>query len=281
MSGSIDLMFDAPGPQGVRRARIAGIVSSLILIALVWLVLQRFYDVGGLAADKWQVFTTPGVRDLLTTALLGTLKAAASAGILALALGTFLALLRMSSSRIVRGIVTAYVEVTRSLPTLLVLYFTVLFLPYWGLRIPVYWQLVIALVITNAALISELLRASLLSVPKGQTEATLSLGLTRPRALQLIVLPQAFRAASPALIAQLVYLLKGTTLGYVISYEELLFNSRVIGEYTENLLQAFIVAIAIFLIVNLALSRGAVLLQRKLSSRGISSSGPALTGAAE
>src|SRR5699024_1134599 len=123
-----------------------------------------------------------------------------------------------------------------------------------------YWQLAVALIITIGAMIAELVRASLLSVPKGQVEATMSLGLTRRRALQLVVLPQALRASTPALIAQLVYLLKGSTLGYVISYAELLYNGRVIGEYTGDLLQSFLVVTGIFLVVNITLSQLALAL---------------------
>src|SRR5699024_2967447 len=110
-------------------------------------------------------------------------------------------------------------------------YFTVLVLPRYDVDIPVYWQLVLALVITNGALISEILRACLINVPRGQLEASLSLGLTRQRAYFYIVFPQAVKAAMPALVAQVIYLLKGTVLGYVISYQELLFNARIIGEY--------------------------------------------------
>lgn len=281
MSASIDTLFDPPGPQGARRDRTGSVLAVVAIVAIAAVVIQRFAATGGLDAPKWVIFTAPGVRRLFGQALVSTLQAAATAGVLALLLGVILALLRFSRSRAVRGIVTGYVEVTRSLPTLLVLYFTVLFLPYYGVRMPVYWQLVIALVVTNAALISEIVRAALLSIPKGQTEASLSLGLTRGRALRLVVLPQALTAASPALVAQVVYLLKGTTLGYVISYEELLHNGRVVGEYTGNLLQSFLVVTAIFLLVNLVLSRAALILQKRLAARGVTAARPIAGVAAE
>ncbi|MFD8460054.1 amino acid ABC transporter permease [Streptomyces antimycoticus] len=268
MSTSIDALFDPPGPKGLRSQRIATVVSSLAITALVVLMVYRFAAAGGLDRAKWEIFNAPGSVRLIGTALGSTLKVAVTAGLLAFVLAVVLAMLRMVAPPAVQRVVAVYVEVTRSLPTLLVLYFTILFLPDSGLNMPVYWQLVLALVITNAALISEILRASLLSIPRGQTEAAMSLGVTRPRAVRLILLPQALRAATPALISQLVYLLKASTLGYVVSYTELLYIGRVIGEYTGNLLQSYLVVTAIFLLVNVVLSRLALLLQVRLSRRG-------------
>jgi glutamate transport system permease protein len=243
-------------------------VSLLVAVGLVAIVIMRFAEAGGLAVPKWQIFGTPGALRLLWNALGATLSVSLVAGVIAFGLAVLLALLRMVEARAVRVIVTGYVEITRSLPTLLVLYFTILFLPHYGITMPVFWQLVAALVVTNAALISEILRASLLSIPRGQTEAAMSLGVTRARALRLIVLPQALRAATPALISQLVYLLKASTLGYVVSYAELLYSARVIGEYTGNLLQSFLVVTLIFLVINLALSRLALAIQARFSKRG-------------
>jgi glutamate transport system permease protein len=260
-------MFDAPGPKGRRNIRMGSAVALVLLAGLIWLVMHRFAESGGLEWKKWQIFESAGVLKLLGTALYATLSAAVSAGVLALVLGTALALLRLSRRRWVRLVTASYVEVTRSLPTLLVLYFTILILPYYGVRLPVYWQLVLALTVTNAAMIAEVLRASLLSVPKGQFEASLSLGLTRPRACWYIVLPQAFRAAMPALVSQLIYLLKGTVLGYVISYEELLYSAKMIGEYTNFILQSILVVTAIYLVLNLCLSRVSAWVERRMDLR--------------
>ncbi|OWT73650.1 MULTISPECIES: amino acid ABC transporter permease [unclassified Achromobacter] len=264
----LDRMFDAPGPRGRRNIRLASLAAVPLLAGAVWLVLHRFAQAGGLEWKKWQIFESAGVLKLLASALYATVSAAAAAGVLALVLGTALALLRLSRRRWVRGGAAAYVEVTRSLPTLLVLYFTILILPYYGIRLAVYWQLVLALTITNAAMIAEVLRASLLSIPKGQMEASLSLGLTRPRACWYIVLPQAFRAAMPALVSQIIYLLKGTVLGYVISYEELLYSAKMIGEYTNFILQSVLVVTAIYLVLNLAMSGVSSWVERRLALRG-------------
>jgi glutamate transport system permease protein len=264
----IDRMFDPPGPKGRKIIRLASLLALAILAGMLWLVLHLFSRSGGLDAQKWEIFETAGVLKMLATALYATVSAAFSAGVLALLLGTALALLRLSQRRWIRLATAAYVEVTRSLPTLLVLYFTILILPYYGVRLPVYGQLVLALTVTNAAMISEVLRASLLSVPKGQFEASLSLGLTRPRACWYIILPQAFRAAMPALVSQVIYLLKGTVLGYVISYEELLYSAKLIGEYTNFILQSILVVTAIYVVLNFTLSRSSVWIEHRITRRG-------------
>lgn len=264
----LDRMFDPPGPRGRRVILLTSLFALAFLVALLALVLYLFGRSGGLEPHKWEIFTAPGVLKLLAVGILATFKAAFSAGVLALAFGTLLALLRLSRRKWIRVAVGAYVEITRSLPTLLVLYFTILMLPYYGVRLPIYWQLVLALTVTNAALISELLRASLLSIPRGQIEASLSLGLTRPRAIWYILLPQGFRAAVPALVSQIIYLLKGTTLGYVISYEELLYSSRLIGEYTNFLLQSFIVTTLIYLVLNAVISQSSAWLEQRITRQG-------------
>jgi glutamate transport system permease protein len=271
MSSSIDQMFDPPGPRGRRMMRITSLIALIGLVAIVTLVLYLFYLSGGLDAQKWVIFTKPGALALLLAGLHKTLNAAFSAGIIALVFGSVLALLRLSKNPWIRGVLGVYVEVTRSLPTLLVLYFTVLILPYYQIRIPVYWQLVLALVITNGAMISEILRACLLNVPSGQVEASLSLGLTRPQAYVSIIFPQAFRAAMPALVAQVIYLLKGTVLGYVISYEELLYNARIIGEFTGFILQSYLVISLVYLILNIILSRVAFWLEERITTHSGSS----------
>ena len=268
----IDRMFDPPGPRGRRAIRLASIVVIALLAGLAWLVLYRFGKSGGLDRQAWSIFESPNVIKLLGRALYATVRAALLAGLLALVWGTALALMRLSRHRWLRTAAAAYVEVTRSLPTLLVLYFTILVLPFYGLRLPIYGQLVLALTITNASMISEVLRASMLSIPAGQLEASLSLGLTRPRAFWYIILPQGFRAAMPALVAQLVYLLKGTTLGYVISYEELLYSAKLIGEYTNFILQSILVVTAVYLVLNIILSRVSIWIEQRLSLRGAAAS---------
>lgn len=263
----IQEMFDAPGPIGRRKIQLASaislVITMLFVIAIVWI----FWKGGGFSPEKWSIFLETNVLRFFGKAALATLNAAFVGGVIALAAGVILALARLSDIRGLRYVSSVLVEVTRSLPTLLVLYFTILVLPTYGIRVAVYWQLIIALVVTNSAMICEVLRASMLAIPKGQLEAALSLGYTHRQALIEIILPQGFRAAMPSLVAQIIFLLKTTTLGYVISYEELLFTSRLVGEYSGHLLQSFIVVTAIYLVLNMILSNIAFWLERRMDRK--------------
>jgi glutamate transport system permease protein len=136
-------------------------------------------------------------------------------------------------------------------------------LPGVGLTFPVFWQLVIPLVLGNAAVVAEIFRAGVLSLPRGQTEAAHSLGMTHRRTMACVVVPQAVRAVSPALVSQLVRLLKDSTLGYVVNYLELLHQAKVLGEYYHAVLSTYLVAAACFIAVNAALSRAASWLEAR------------------
>lgn len=264
---SLTSMFDRPGPRGRRRNAIASVLAAVVLLGLLALACYVFAAGGGFAEKRWIIFVDARVLGLLGSALLTTLKAAVVGGVLALVLGVLLAVARNSRRRWLHRIAGGYVEVTRSLPTLLVLYLAILILPRYGVNLPIYWQLVFALTVTNAAMVAEIVRASLLAVPRGQSEAALALGLTYGRTLRLVLLPQSIRAAMPGLIAQLVYLLKSSTLGYVVSYEELLYTGRTLGEYTGDLLQSFIVMAVIYLVLNLCISQIAIVVERRTAAR--------------
>lgn len=262
MNRTAVVLFDAQGPNSRRRTFVGSIAGSLLVVVLAGLVIRQFAAHGQLSAEKWEIFSHLQVARLIGQGLVQTVKAAAIAGAIALVIGIALAIFRVASRRLVTVIIAGTVEIARSLPTLLILYFTLLMLPQYNIRIPTLWQLVIALTVTNAALISEIIRASILSIPRGQADAGLAIGLTERQALLTIVLPQAFRAAMPSLVAQLVFLLKGTTLGFVISYEELLYEAQAIGNYTSYILQAFIVVGLVYAAINIFLSRVAFRLEK-------------------
>src|SRR5699024_453155 len=140
-----------------------------------------------------------------------------------------LALLSVSRNRVIGALSRGWMEATRALPMLLILYFLFLYLPYINFRIPIFWILAIGMVIPIAALMGIILRSCLLATPSGQVDAGLAVGLTRRRTMRLIVMPQALTSAMPALISQMIYLFKSSTLGYVLSYGELLFQTRILA----------------------------------------------------
>jgi glutamate transport system permease protein len=120
-----------------------------------------------------------------------------------------------------------------------------------------FWAVVLALGVYNGAIIGESLRAGLAALPRGQREAGLSLGLTRFQTKAFIEFPQAFRQMLPVIIAQLVVLLKDTSLGYIVGYNELIrttMNNLSSSVGNRYLFTLFLVTLVIYLAVNLSLS---------------------------
>ena len=121
------------------------------------------------------------------------------------------------------------------------------------------------MVLYNGAIIAEILRAGIVSLPKGQTEAAYAIGLSRTQTLFTILLPQAVRRMLPSLVSQLVVLNKDTSLGFIIGYAELLrrlqLNTQFFGQ--RYWFQFFVVGSAIYIAVNFTLSRLAVWLERR------------------
>jgi glutamate transport system permease protein len=145
---------------------------------------------------------------------------------LSMAVGALLAVGRLSQRAWLSRPVGAWVELFRGVPLLLLILFVFLGLPAVGVTVSTFWALVGGLTLYNGAVLGEIFRAGILSLPKGQTEAAYAIGLRRGQALRLVLLPQAVRLMLPALVSQLVTLLKDTSLGFVIGYAELLRSGR-------------------------------------------------------
>jgi glutamate transport system permease protein len=249
------VLADALGPRGRRRARLASIISVVVLGGLLAVIVKRLVDKGQFATQLWEPFTDWRVIRFLLGGLGNTLKAAAVAMVLATVLGSLLALGRLSRFLPVRWLAGGYVEFFRAMPLILLIYFCGVGLPEYGFRPPVFWLLVLALVAYNGAVLAEIFRAGIQSLDRGQSEAAFALGLAYWPAMLSVVIPQAARRMVPAIVSQLVTLLKDTSLGYVITYEELLRRSQETGTFYGNPLQALVVAALMYIAVNLAMSR--------------------------
>jgi glutamate transport system permease protein len=186
---------------------------------------------GGFEAELWRVLTRGDLQRLLARGLAATLRAALLAMALSMAVGALLAVGRLSRRRWLARPVGAWVELFRGLPLLLLILFVFLGLPALGVTVSTFWALVVGLTLYNSAVIGEIFRAGILSLPKGQTEAAYAIGLRRGQTLRTILLPQAIRRMLPALVSQLVTLLKDTSLGFVIGYAELLRSGRTAVEF--------------------------------------------------
>lgn len=258
-------LFDPAGPRAKRRHLLLEILTALVMIAGAYMVFRVLYDKGEFSAAAWAPFAQPGLWALLGQGLLNNILAAAVAMVLSMITGCLLAFGLVSTHTLMRRTCRVFTDVFSSIPLLLLLYFTSLVLPNYGLKLGDFWFLVIALTLYSGAVIGDLLRSGILALPPGQAEASLALGFSHVGTLRLVLLPQALRSMSPALVSQLIILFKGTALAYVLGgYMELLRSATVIGQYyTRSLLQAQFVAALGFLVVNIALGALAVTLERR------------------
>ncbi|QCB93931.1 amino acid ABC transporter permease [Cellulomonas shaoxiangyii] len=260
------VLYDTPGPVTRRRERIASVVAGVLVLALLGVAAWYAAGRGIFTAERWAVLYDPPMgqtasavwRNLLVDGLGATLRAAVVAAPLALLLGLVLAVLRTTRVAPLRWLATVVIELFRGLPVLLVMLFALLAFGWDAFR-----AVVFGLVVYNMAIIAEIVRAGLASLPKGQTEAALAVGLSRGQALRLVLLPQALRTMLPSLVAQLVVLLKDSSLGFIVGYQELL---KVIQNNTyffgnASVVALFVVGAGVYLAVNITLSRLAMRLQ--------------------
>jgi glutamate transport system permease protein len=225
------VLYDAAGPRGRRRIVASSVVGVLLVTSVLGVAAARMAANGGFEAELWRVLTRGDLQRLLARGLAATLRAALLAMALSMAVGALLAVGRLSRRRWLARPVGAWVELFRGLPLLLLILFVFLGLPALGVTVSTFWALVVGLTLYNSAVIGEIFRAGILSLPKGQTEAAYAIGLRRGQTLRTILLPQAIRRMLPALVSQLVTLLKDTSLGFVIGYAELLRSGRTAVEF--------------------------------------------------
>jgi len=265
------VLYDVPGPRAKRRVLIFSVLAGLAVLAALALVGVKLNDQDQFAPEKWAPLFDPTdeqfplVWERIGTALGATLTAAALAMVFSLVIGTLLAVTRVTAARWYRWAVVGLIEFLRGVPVVIAIFFAARVLPTLGADLDPLWYLVIGLTLYNSVVIAEIVRAGIDSLPRGQKEAADSLGLTRGQVLRLVLLPQAFRAMLPALISQLVVVLKDTSLGFIISYEELVRVAGQIKEVLSNPIQTYLLIAVIFIVVNYALSRLAVYTERRLS----------------
>ena len=207
----------------------------------------------------WDVFLIKGLST--------TLALSAIAVFFGAIIGTLLAFGKMGKSRILRGIITAYVEIIRGTPSLLqvyVGYFVVpLLLP--SLTVSTYASVAIALTINSSAYVSEVIRSGIQAVDKGQTEAARSLGLTRSQAMIKVVLPQAVKNILPALGNEFITIIKETSLASTFFVGDLMTSYLTVNGKEFLPLQCLLIVGIIYFILTFILGRGVSALERRLS----------------
>jgi His/Glu/Gln/Arg/opine family amino acid ABC transporter permease subunit len=256
------VLFDIPGPRARRRHRIGTFIGGLVVLALVGLALWRLGVNGQLEPARWAVLFDPnsGVPQALGNALVNTLQVAAVGMVAATLLGALLAVGRLSDHRWVRVPVTAVIEFFRAVPLLILILFCLLYLPTVGIPIGPFGALALGLTLYNMAVLAEIFRAGILSVDRGQREAAFALGMRKSQVMLHVLLPQAVRRMLPVLIAQLVVLLKDSSLGFIVGYFELLRQARSLVEFFNfrfgdlYTFQIYVAAGLIYIVVNVLLS---------------------------
>lgn len=270
MNGNLSYLYDTPGPRARRRVLAGSVVSALVIAAVIAAGLWQFAQHGQLDSQRWEPFSQwPIWEYMLKAYATGTLEAAGLTAAMSAPLGVVLAVLRLSPAGPVRRIAAGYIEVARTIPVLLLVYVMMFALPHYGINPATIWKLAIPLTVANSAAIAEIVRAGIVSLPRGQEEAGLALGLKRRQVFTAILLPQALRAVTPSLVTQLVSLLKDTALGYVLGFFELLQAGSVLSSYNHLLIQDYLVIALVYLVPNGLLSFLASWLRRRVDSRGI------------
>lgn len=267
MTGSV--LYDAPGPRAIARNRILGVVTVVLTILLIGFVVYRLWDTQQLTASKWELFTYTQIWGQIGEALLATLAAFAAAAVGSLVVGFLLAIARLSDHAAVSWPARIIIEVLRAIPVLIFMMLLYYGLPIVGIRMSPYWAVVIALVCYNGSVLAEVFRAGVEALPRGQSEAGYAIGLRKSGVMMSILLPQAIRAMLPVIIAQLVVTLKDTALGFIITYNELLYLARFLGSQSSldrPIIPTTIVIGAIYIVVCVLLSWLATVVQRRLSA---------------
>ncbi len=279
------VLFDVPGPKAKLTYRIVGVIAVLLLIGLLALIIRGLANPNDnqFTAEKWAPFLDSVTwTAYLLPGLVNTLKAAAIAVVLSIAVGLVLGVGRLLESRILRAVCGVYVEFFRSVPVLVMMIFAYFFAIYvvgiTGDSASLF-GVVAGLTLYNSSVIAELIRSGVFSLPKGQREAGLAVGLTPFQAMTAILLPQAITSMLPSLLSQLVVILKDTALGYIINYSELIRGGQNFSTNVGNLIPTFVVLAAMFIVINYALTLVARLVERRLQ-RSAKGSDPIEPGAA-
>ncbi|WP_328395682.1 amino acid ABC transporter permease [Streptomyces sp. NBC_00390] len=273
------VLYDAQGPSAKRRNLLYTALFLAASAVVVWWVYDGLNSKGQLDWVKWEPFFTSSQPYVtyIWPGLQNTLTAAALALVIALPLGAFFGIARLSDHWWVRGIAGTVVEFFRAIPVLILMLFANQaysdFTDIDSDMRPLY-AVVTGLVLYNASVLAEIVRAGIQSLPTGQTDAAKAIGMRKGQTMRYVLLPQSVTAMLPAIVSQLVVIVKDTALGgAMLTFSELLASVRPMSaNYGANNIASFTVVALIFIALNFALTSFASWLERKLR-RGKKSTG--------
>lgn len=269
MSERASVLYDIPGPKAKRLNLIFSVVFAALLALVAWWVISVLVSKNQLTAEKWSPFVEgQNWTTYLLPGLWATLQAAFVSVIIALPVGALFGVARLSDHSWIRWPAGVIVEFFRSIPVIILMLFAFqLWFALLGTSSP-FAAVVIGLVLYNGSVLAEVFRAGILAVPKGQTEAALAIGLSKSQLMTLILLPQAITSMLPAVVSQLVVIVKDTALGGIlVGYVELRRAANTSASAYGNLLPTYVVVAVIYIVINLALGYLSVYLERKLRTR--------------
>ncbi|MDM7830992.1 amino acid ABC transporter permease [Cellulomonas edaphi] len=203
--------------------------------------------------SSWELFVA-SLRPLVVAAVTATIPLALISFAGGLALALVLALMRLSSRRWLSGVARAYISVVRGTPLLVQLFVIFYGLPSVGVVIPPWPSAILAFVINVGGYAAEIIRAAILSVPKGQWEAAYMVGMSRSVALRRIILPQAARVSVPPLSNTFISLVKDTSLASLILVTEMFREAQRIAAFSQEFMLLYIEAGLIYWLICLVLS---------------------------
>ncbi|MEU9013733.1 amino acid ABC transporter permease [Streptomyces sp. NPDC048479] len=273
------VLYDAQGPRAKQRNILYTVLFLLALAGVLWWVYDSLNSKHQLDWIKWKPFFTSSQpwETYLWPGLENTLIAAGLALVIALPLGALFGIGRLSDHLWVRMPSGIVVEFFRAIPVLVLMIFAnELYSEFDNISAdqrPLY-AVVTGLVLYNASVLAEIVRAGILSLPQGQTDASKAIGMRKGQTMRYVLLPQSVTAMLPAIVSQIVVIVKDTALGgAVLTYSELLASARPMSaNYGANTIACFTVIALIYIAVNFTLTSFASWLEGRLR-RGKKSTG--------
>ena len=219
---------------------------------------------------NWAPFQQREIWKFMYDGWIITIEMAVSSIILSLVFGLLLALARGARSHIISWPAVLYIETVRALPVFLLIFYTYLAAPKLGVNLPALASAIVALTMYTSAVLAEVIRAGIGGLARGQFEAARSLGLSYLQTMRFIILPQAVRNMSPAIVSQLITLTKDTSLASIVGLNELARRAGIIYNNFFNPMETFFVVASMYFVMCFGLSQVA----RRLEARRALPGGP-------
>jgi glutamate transport system permease protein len=283
---NLSVLYDAPGPKAKVRNVLYTVLFFAVFALVAWWVLNTLASQNQLTEAKWGPFVTDS--RVWTTYLLpglgNTLKAAALSIVLALPVGAALGIARLSDNWWISKPAGFVVELFRAIPVLLMMVFANQAYAFYtdiDSEVRPLYSVVTGLVLYNGSVIAEIVRAGILSLPSGQTDAAKAIGMRKSQLMVYVLLPQAVTAMLPALVSQLVVIVKDTALGgAILGFSDLMNQTSTISaNYGANTIATFTVVALIYIALNVLLTWFAGRVEARIR-RGKRSTGAVVHGGA-